>query len=128
MRLAAARPIAVEDILPLISDPSSLLRRSLARAKLLLGPSCCTKLRSGLVRRVPFCPLESYFNQSIRCVARLVSLEPHTERAAFWIEGLRMRILLVEDDRLIGAAIEQALKDAAYAVDRVTKARRPSTR
>jgi two-component system OmpR family response regulator len=39
-----------------------------------------------------------------------------------------MRILLVEDDRLIGAAIEQALKDAAYAVDWVTKARRPSTR
>jgi two-component system OmpR family response regulator len=31
-----------------------------------------------------------------------------------------MRILLVEDDRMIGAAIEQALKDAAYAVDWVT--------
>ena len=28
-----------------------------------------------------------------------------------------MRILLVEDDRLIGAAVAQALKDAAYAVD-----------
>jgi two-component system, OmpR family, response regulator len=31
-----------------------------------------------------------------------------------------MRILLVEDDRMIGAAIMQALKDAAYAVDWVT--------
>ena len=30
-----------------------------------------------------------------------------------------MRILLVEDDRMIGAAVVQALKDAAYAVDRV---------
>ena len=28
-----------------------------------------------------------------------------------------MRILLVEDDRLIGTAIEQALKDASYALD-----------
>ena len=28
-----------------------------------------------------------------------------------------MRILLVEDDRLIGRAIEQALKDASYALD-----------
>lgn len=28
-----------------------------------------------------------------------------------------MRILLVEDDRMIGAAVLQALKDAAYAVD-----------
>lgn len=28
-----------------------------------------------------------------------------------------MRILLIEDDRMVGAAIEQALKDAAYAVD-----------
>lgn len=28
-----------------------------------------------------------------------------------------MRILLVEDDRMIGAAVVQALKDAAYAVD-----------
>jgi two-component system OmpR family response regulator len=33
---------------------------------------------------------------------------------------LRMRVLLIEDDRMIGAAIEQALKDAAYAVDWVT--------
>jgi two-component system, OmpR family, response regulator len=31
-----------------------------------------------------------------------------------------MRILLVEDDRMIGAAITQALRDAAYAVDWVT--------
>ncbi|MBT1076248.1 response regulator [Geobacter grbiciae] len=28
-----------------------------------------------------------------------------------------MRILLIEDDRMIGEAVEQALKDAAYAVD-----------
>lgn len=28
-----------------------------------------------------------------------------------------MRVLLVEDDRMIGAAVEQALKDATYAVD-----------
>jgi len=28
-----------------------------------------------------------------------------------------MRVLLVEDDRMIGAALEQGLKDAAYAVD-----------
>jgi two-component system OmpR family response regulator len=28
-----------------------------------------------------------------------------------------MRVLLIEDDRMIGAAVEQALKDAAYAVD-----------
>lgn len=31
-----------------------------------------------------------------------------------------MRILLIEDDRMIGAAVVQALKDAAYAVDWVT--------
>src|ERR1700736_332903 len=34
--------------------------------------------------------------------------------------GPRMRVLLIEDDRMIGAAVEQALKDAAYAVDWVT--------
>lgn len=28
-----------------------------------------------------------------------------------------MRVLLVEDDRMIGAAVEQALRDASYAVD-----------
>jgi len=33
-----------------------------------------------------------------------------------------MRVLLVEDDRMIGAALEQALKDAAYAVDWATDA------
>ena len=31
-----------------------------------------------------------------------------------------MRVLLVEDDRMIGSAVQQALKDAAYAVDWVT--------
>jgi two-component system OmpR family response regulator len=31
-----------------------------------------------------------------------------------------MRVLLIEDDRMIGAAVEEALKDAAYAVDWVT--------
>jgi two-component system OmpR family response regulator len=31
-----------------------------------------------------------------------------------------MRILLIEDDRMIGAAVTQALRDAAYAVDWVT--------
>jgi two-component system OmpR family response regulator len=31
-----------------------------------------------------------------------------------------MRVLLIEDDRMVGAAIAQALKDAAYAVDWVT--------
>lgn len=31
-----------------------------------------------------------------------------------------MRVLLIEDDEMIGAAIEQALRDAAYAVDWVT--------
>src|SRR5215475_6380466 len=31
-----------------------------------------------------------------------------------------MRVLLIEDDRMIGRAVEQALKDAAYAVDWVT--------
>lgn len=31
-----------------------------------------------------------------------------------------MRILLIEDDRMIGAAVEQALRDASYAVDWVT--------
>ena len=31
-----------------------------------------------------------------------------------------MRVLLVEDDSMIGAAVKQALKDAAYAVDWVT--------
>jgi len=30
-----------------------------------------------------------------------------------------MRVLLIEDDRMIAAAIEQALKDASYAVDTV---------
>jgi len=31
-----------------------------------------------------------------------------------------MRILLIEDDRMVGLAVQQALKDAAYAVDWVT--------
>jgi two-component system, OmpR family, response regulator len=31
-----------------------------------------------------------------------------------------MRVLLIEDDRMIGTAVQQALKDAAYAVDWVT--------
>ena len=31
-----------------------------------------------------------------------------------------MRVLLIEDDQMIGAAVVQALKDAAYAVDWVT--------
>jgi two-component system, OmpR family, response regulator len=31
-----------------------------------------------------------------------------------------MRVLLIEDDRMVGAAVAQALKDAAYAVDWVT--------
>jgi two-component system OmpR family response regulator len=31
-----------------------------------------------------------------------------------------MRVLLIEDDKMVGAAVEQALKDAAYAVDWVT--------
>src|ERR1700686_1743608 len=31
-----------------------------------------------------------------------------------------MRVLLIEDDRMVGAAVEQALRDAAYAVDWVT--------
>jgi two-component system OmpR family response regulator len=31
-----------------------------------------------------------------------------------------MRVLLIEDDKMIGTAIAQALKDAAYAVDWVT--------
>lgn len=31
-----------------------------------------------------------------------------------------MRVLLIEDDNMIGAAVEQALRDAAYAVDWVT--------
>jgi len=35
-------------------------------------------------------------------------------------EDRSLRILLVEDDRMIGAAVAQALKDAAYAVDWVT--------
>src|SRR5260370_7829948 len=31
-----------------------------------------------------------------------------------------MRVLLIEDGKMIGAAVEQALRDAAYAVDWVT--------
>ena len=31
-----------------------------------------------------------------------------------------MRVLLVEDDKMVGAAVQQALRDAAYAVDWVT--------
>src|SRR3984893_12043504 len=34
--------------------------------------------------------------------------------------GERMRVLLIEDDKMVGAAVEQALRDAAYAVDWVT--------
>jgi two-component system OmpR family response regulator len=34
-----------------------------------------------------------------------------------------MRVLLVEDDKMIGAAVEQALRDAAYAVDWVQNGR-----
>jgi two-component system OmpR family response regulator len=33
---------------------------------------------------------------------------------------MKMRVLLIEDDRMVGAAVEQALRDAAYAVDWVT--------
>jgi two-component system OmpR family response regulator len=36
------------------------------------------------------------------------------------MESSGMRVLLVEDDRMVGAAVEQALRDAAYAVDWVT--------
>ena len=32
-----------------------------------------------------------------------------------------MRVLLIEDDRMIGSALQQALRDAAYAVDWVTE-------
>lgn len=32
-------------------------------------------------------------------------------------EDRALRVLLIEDDRMVGAAVEQALKDAAYAVD-----------
>ncbi|HXQ07949.1 MAG TPA: response regulator transcription factor [Bradyrhizobium sp.] len=31
-----------------------------------------------------------------------------------------MRVLLIEDDKMVGAAVQQALRDAAYAVDWVT--------
>jgi two-component system OmpR family response regulator len=34
-----------------------------------------------------------------------------------------MRVLLIEDDRMVGAAVQQALRDAAYAVDWVTDGR-----
>ena len=33
---------------------------------------------------------------------------------------MSMRVLLIEDDKMVGAAVQQALKDAAYAVDWVT--------
>src|SRR3981189_2159244 len=39
------------------------------------------------------------------------------EEFAALTKGGVMRVLLVEDDRMIGAAVVQALKDAAYAVD-----------
>jgi two-component system OmpR family response regulator len=32
-------------------------------------------------------------------------------------KGSSMRVLLIEDDKMVGAAVEQALRDAAYAVD-----------
>jgi two-component system, OmpR family, response regulator len=35
-------------------------------------------------------------------------------------EGSSMRVLLIEDDKMVGAAVELALRDAAYAVDWVT--------
>ena len=34
--------------------------------------------------------------------------------------GIEMRVLLIEDDKMVGVAVEQALRDAAYAVDWVT--------
>ena len=42
----------------------------------------------------------------------------------------RMRVLLVEDDTMIGEAVQAALKDAAYAVDWVRdgRLRRPQSR
>src|ERR1700730_13276263 len=43
-----------------------------------------------------------------------------TKRSAAPDEGSSMRVLLIEDDKMVGAAIEQALRDAAYAVDWVT--------
>jgi two-component system OmpR family response regulator len=35
-------------------------------------------------------------------------------------EESSMRVLLIEDDKMVGAAVQQALRDAAYAVDWVT--------
>lgn len=50
-----------------------------------------------------------------------LSLQPHTENGQpFGAKDRGLRVLLIEDDRMIGAAMEQALKDAAYAVDWVT--------
>lgn len=42
---------------------------------------------------------------------------PRTNTRHQEVVELLMRVLLVEDDFMIGAAVEQALKDAAYAVD-----------
>src|ERR1700730_14664029 len=40
-----------------------------------------------------------------------------TKRSAAPDEGSSMRVLLIEDDKMVGAAVAQALRDAAYAVD-----------
>ena len=36
-----------------------------------------------------------------------------------YFQSTGMRVLLVEDDRMIAEAMERGLRDAAYAVDRV---------
>lgn len=46
--------------------------------------------------------------------------ESHEGLTAHQNRGVEMRVLLIEDDKMVGAAVEQALRDAAYAVDWVT--------
>src|SRR4030081_1438602 len=45
---------------------------------------------------------------------------PHEGLTGRRNRGIEMRVLLIEDDKMVGAAVEQALRDAAYAVDWVT--------
>jgi two-component system, OmpR family, response regulator len=52
-----------------------------------------------------------------RVCSCLLSIKEQSGKNSLFIGGDWMRVLLVEDDSMIGAAVEGALRDASYAVD-----------
>src|ERR1700704_1453997 len=81
-------------------------------------PQCRLRLRSGLeaVSGMKF----SAGRPRHRFRSKSALSEGREKRDRVAGKGSGMRVLLIEDDRMVGAAVKQALKDAAYAVDWVT--------